>query len=80
MTVNELIAELIALREHHWCGDLDVVGVLRVWGGYRAGPSDNERRDAFYEFESVPLVRPRIARPPDCNSRVVELAPEPAHG
>lgn len=77
VTVNELIAELIALREHHWCGDLEVVGVQRTWDGH-TGASRVE--PANYELDHEPIARPCFRRLDGMGARVVELAPEPARG
>lgn len=80
MTVNELIAELTALREHHRCGDLDVVGVQRTWDGCDCLADAEYRKGGNYDYDPVPLIRPRLMRLDGSGNRVVELAPESANG
>lgn len=81
MTVNELIEELLALRDTHRCGDMDVVGVERTWDGCDCLPEKECRKDDRYDHDPVPLVRPRFRREMHgAGTRVVELAPEPSNG
>lgn len=80
MTVNELIEELTALREHHRCGDFEVMGVVREWNACEClHPKDYAKSDN-YDFNPSAFVRPRITRQGGFGNRVVELAPEPVNG